>query len=207
MEAKTVQVVPKRSPFQTHGQLSPAGWLQLPVTNAGDSMWEARASGRWGGHRQPEATRGQKGRSGKQPQPPHGESPVELSRPALRPQGVDPAIPTGGTRAALLPLSLTFQLLTSQSPPQPVLPTTPCVAPSGTVKQQDLRSLWMASSLCGQWQRHQNPPKVTTGTTPSPNTPPLPWPGALRGGSDTSFLWRFVPERRGTPHAKAHEAY
>ena len=79
MEAKTVQVVPKRSPFQTHGQLSPAGWLQLPVTNAGDSMWEARASGRWGGHRQPEATRGQKGRSGKQPQPPHGESPVELT--------------------------------------------------------------------------------------------------------------------------------
>ena len=105
------------------------------------------------------------------------------------------------------PLSLTFQLLTSQSPPQPVLPTIPCVAPSGTVKQQDLRSLWTASSLSGQWQRHQNPPKITTGTTPSPNTPPLPWPGALRGGSNTSFLWRFVPERQGTPHAKAHDAY
>ena len=86
------------------------------------------------------------------------------------------------------PLSLTFHLLTSQSPPPPVLPTTPCVAPSGTVKQQDLSSLWTASSLSGQWQCHHDPPKATTGTTPSPNTPSLPWPGASRGGSDVSFL-------------------
>lgn len=77
------------------------------------------------------------------------------------------------------PLSLTLHLLTSQSPPQPVLHIAPCGAPSGTVKQRHLRSLWTASSLSGQWQPHHDPPKRTTGTTPSPNAPRLPWTRSL----------------------------
>ena len=154
------------------------GW-QLPVTDARDSRWEARAVRRWGGHRQ-SGHQGSGGAVRRQPQPPH-------TKRASRAQALQPSDLGVSTRPSQqeaseppsFPLSPTLHLLTSQSPPQPVLLTAPCGAPSGTFKQQDLRSLWMASSLSGQWQPHHDPPKRTRGTTPSPNAPPLPWARSL----------------------------
>lgn len=172
----------------------------LPGTAA---LGEARAT-ELGGHRQPEATRGRKRASGAAAAPTLRRARAALS--ALQTSGVH-GHRSGKLEVALLSPKPHFPSANfPRSSPQPVLPTTPCVAPSGTVKQQDLsRSV---DRLLPVWTMAVPPTHQRSQLRyhpSSPNTPSLPWPGASRGGSGVSFL-RFVQSGEGyhTPKHMKH---
>ena len=137
MEAKAVQVVPKQSPFQTQGQLSPAGWSRLAAACHRRQGQQVGGKGREEvGRTQTVRTPGVRRGSQEAATAPHTKRASRAQ--ALQPSDLGVSTWPSQQEASeppSFPLSPTLHLLTSQSPPQPVLRIAPCGAPSGTFKQ------------------------------------------------------------------------